>query len=269
MGRRWTLHDAPRRSSVATGAVVGLLQDVNALAPGDAALRFLSRLVPLEYLSLVEYPGHAPPRQIEGHAVSQAAQETTARCFALYRRHAFFRLDDATGLAADLARIGPEVPQVDVLHYRQREIPDPVWREAIFERERLAGRVSLLFAGAAGSVFALNLYRDTAAGEFGADELARLRAVAPLLRAVLRQRLQAQPADVAERVAATEARVAQRAPALSARERAVAARIACGVSNDGIAADLGVAPSTVITLRKRVYTKLAIHSRIALVWLLR
>jgi DNA-binding NarL/FixJ family response regulator len=45
-------------------------------------------------------------------------------------------------------------------------------------------------------------------------------------------------------------------PELSARERAVCARIACGVSADGIAAELDVAPSTVTTLRKRAYAKL-------------
>jgi len=36
----------------------------------------------------------------------------------------------------------------------------------------------------------------------------------------------------------------------------VCARIACGVSADGIAAELDVAPSTITTLRKRAYAKL-------------
>jgi DNA-binding NarL/FixJ family response regulator len=50
---------------------------------------------------------------------------------------------------------------------------------------------------------------------------------------------------------------AWRLPELSPRERAVCARIACGISADGIAAELDVAPSTVTTLRKRAYAKLA------------
>ena len=37
----------------------------------------------------------------------------------------------------------------------------------------------------------------------------------------------------------------------------VVARIAHGLSADGIAAELDVAPSTVVTLRKRAYAKLA------------
>ena len=43
---------------------------------------------------------------------------------------------------------------------------------------------------------------------------------------------------------------------LSPRELQVCARIASGVTADGIAADLGIAPSTVATLRKRAYGKL-------------
>jgi DNA-binding CsgD family transcriptional regulator len=46
-------------------------------------------------------------------------------------------------------------------------------------------------------------------------------------------------------------------PALSPREAEVVARIAHGLSADGIAAELDVAPSTVVTLRKRAYAKLA------------
>jgi DNA-binding NarL/FixJ family response regulator len=45
----------------------------------------------------------------------------------------------------------------------------------------------------------------------------------------------------------------------------VCARIACGLSMDGIAADLGIAKSSVLTLRKRAYNKLALHSRMDLV----
>ncbi|WP_395322562.1 response regulator transcription factor [Variovorax sp. UC74_104] len=51
------------------------------------------------------------------------------------------------------------------------------------------------------------------------------------------------------------------APLLSPRERAVCARIACGIGIDGIAAELCIAASTVATLRKRAYAKLAIHGR--------
>ncbi|WP_312028319.1 helix-turn-helix transcriptional regulator [Aquabacterium sp. J223] len=148
--------------------------------------------------------------------------------------------------------------------------PHPQWRETIFERERLAGRMSILFAGHAHNAYAFNVYRDAGAGAFDGDELQRFVAAAPLLRAALLPQLDwLHPAATGQRVEQAEGRLAERAPALSPREREVAARIACGMSNDGIAADLGVAPATVLTLRKRAYAKVGLHSRLQLLWLLR
>jgi DNA-binding CsgD family transcriptional regulator len=63
--------------------------------------------------------------------------------------------------------------------------------------------------------------------------------------------------SLALRIAKAHAAIQAKVPALSARELEVCARIACGISADGIAAELDVAPSTVLTLRKRAYAKLA------------
>ncbi len=100
-------------------------------------------------------------------------------------------------------------------------------------------------------------------GALGREGGERLLAVATLLKQVhcgvlrLGQRGHAAPlsrdAQVGQALFALQARV----PALSPREAAVCARIACGTSADGIAAELGIAPSTVLTLRKRAYAKLA------------
>ncbi|MDT4884402.1 hypothetical protein FQZ97_1205380 [compost metagenome] len=94
---------------------------------------------------------------------------------------------------------------------------------------------------------------------FRQDEIGQLLALAPLLRQAHQAALQlgAVVADRQVQQAQAGQRLARLAPALSPRERAVCARIACGLSADGIAADLDVAPSTVVTLRKRAYLKLA------------
>ena len=42
----------------------------------------------------------------------------------------------------------------------------------------------------------------------------------------------------------------------------MAARVACGISSDGIAVDLDIAPPTVLTLRKPIYAQLDIHDRL-------
>jgi DNA-binding CsgD family transcriptional regulator len=55
-----------------------------------------------------------------------------------------------------------------------------------------------------------------------------------------------------------------RAPSLSGHERQVCARIAGGRSAMSIATELGIAPATVLTLRKRAYGKLGVHDRLSL-----
>jgi DNA-binding CsgD family transcriptional regulator len=264
-----SVRQPPGSAFICAGVVAALLQDMRTMTPGRAALCFLHRIAPLEYLSLVEYRAGELPRQHEGHAVSRPFQDTTARCFALYRGR-FDQYDEATGLARHLLREDPREPHVDVLHYPQHDIPNREWRETIFVRERLAGRVSFLFAGGADNAFAVNVYRDVDVGAFSGDEVRRFAEVGPVLRLALMPHLEAtRPAPIEKRIAGAESRLAERAPQLTGRERQVAARIACGLSNDGTAADLGVSPSTITTLRKRVYAKLHVNSRLDLVSLLR
>jgi DNA-binding NarL/FixJ family response regulator len=52
-----------------------------------------------------------------------------------------------------------------------------------------------------------------------------------------------------------------RFPALSAREAQVAAAICCGLSTEAIALELTLARSSIVTLRRRAYRKMAIGSR--------
>ena len=91
---------------------------------------------------------------------------------------------------------------------------------------------------------------------------------AVLLRQVLCQRTTPRsPAPMAERVERAGTLVRARATKLSEREQQVVARIACGITNDGIANDLGISPATVLTLRRRAYAKLGVRSCVELSWL--
>lgn len=266
MAKHWARVGIDEDSTVSSAAMIALLDHLRVGPPALAALRFITHLVPVEYISLVAYAGGGAPTQLEGHARSSQVQDTTARCFSLYR-FAFFREDEVTALAGELASLSEKAPRVDMFHYRQRDIPNRDWRNEIFVRERLAGRVSLVFAGAGHRAYALNLYRHTAAGEFESDELDRLRAVAPIVRAVLQPRLDSKSRTPdANRVTTASIRLGQQSDRLSKRELEVAARIAAGLSTDGIAQDLGIATSTVLTLRKRAYAKLNVHSRMTLAW---
>ncbi len=262
MVETWHIEAASGSHAVAASSVALLLEASSHAEPAGRMLAFLSHIAPVDYLSLVEYVDDrsqalAAPELREGHAVGQDSN-VTAECFAHYRQH-FWREDRATLIAQHLGRVGSGAT-VTGLHFRASDIHVPSWRTEIYERAELADRLSFLYAPVQRSAYAINLYRGNRRGAFRAGEIEQLLAVAPLLRQVHGAALRAEcgPEQTQEiRAASADSALRRQVPELSPRERAVCARIACGISVDGIAVDLGVAPSTVITLRKRAYAKLA------------
>ncbi|MBL8303218.1 MAG: helix-turn-helix transcriptional regulator [Ideonella sp.] len=151
-----------------------------------------------------------------------------------------------------------------VLRLRREEITDPAYAEQLWDRFGLVDRLSTL-ALQDGEWTALNLYRDRRSGAFDRRALRRFTALAPLLLALLHRHLRAlQPAAQV----APAARLGQEAASallsrlpvrLSAREHEVCALTLAGHTREGIGLRLGIAPSSVATLRKRAYLKLQIH----------
>ena len=115
------------------------------------------------------------------------------------------------------------------------------------------------------AAFHLDLYRTHRLGRLSHSEEAALSAAAGLLanlvelHASLGQLALAATADQREDV--LQIVVGLLGDGLTPREKAVACRIASGMGTDEIARDMGVAPATVITFRKRAYAKLGIGSR--------
>lgn len=264
MPQTWLLDSPPPGHALAASAVALLLEAPHDAAPASKMLAFLNQVAPVEYLSLVAYspePQQAP-HLVEGHARSAHGRDVTAECFAIYRRQ-YWRSDQATRIAGHLQQAGTSPQPVTALHFQPGDIPLASWRNEIYEREHLADRLSFIYAPLPQQAYAINLYRDESQGRFRPAEIERLLAVAPLLRQAHQGALRLQPGRTIRSFGAPalveKARVAitMVAPRLSPRELEVCARIACGISADGIAAELDIAPSTVLTLRKRAYAKLA------------
>jgi DNA-binding CsgD family transcriptional regulator len=272
MPQTWFV-DAPPHGHALAARSVGLLLDAaHASAPAAKLLAFINQVAPVEYISLVAYGGDeadggaddfgAAPTLVEGHARGPHARDVTAECFAIYRRQ-YWRSDQATRIAQHLRRDAQADSPVTALHFQPGDIPVAAWRNEIYEREHLSDRLSFLYSPLPHTAFAINLYRDESLGRFQSAEIEELLAIAPLLKQVHQGALRAgHGAPVAghgqaQRIARAQEAIRARAPSLSPRELAVCARIACGISADGIAAELDVAPSTVVTLRKRAYAKLA------------
>lgn len=265
----WFVPRSEARPSLGVEAVSLLLDAASEGQPGRHMLAFLDHIAPVDYLSVVAF-GAGGPAMVEGHARADLPHNITQGCFARYRA-CFCGADEVVGRAGQMLEAAGDEATVQALHMSSDELPDPAWREQIYERERLAARLTLLYAPRPRSAYAIQLYRHESHGCFSPAEIEHITAMAPLLRQAHALALAVTPcrpmdagAPIDERFARAAARLERMAPALSQRETAVCARIACGVSIDGIAADLNVAASTVATLRKRAYAKLGLNSRLTL-----
>jgi len=260
----WHIDIAPSSQALPASAVALLLEAPHDAEPAAKMLDFLNAMMPVNYLSLVEYVSHggvAAPMLVEGHAGNRQLSQVTADCFAIYRKH-FWREDHGTQIAQHLSRGHSASSPVTALHFSAVDILVDSWRTDIYDRANLADRLSFFYSPVPGSAYAINLYRDNTQGPFQPREIQRLLGVAPLLKQTHRGALRSGPMRVEglaleSRIGTAEAALRRKVPDLSPRELAVCARVACGISADGIAADLDVAPSTVITLRKRAYAKFA------------
>ncbi|NLH83065.1 MAG: helix-turn-helix transcriptional regulator [Phyllobacteriaceae bacterium] len=141
------------------------------------------------------------------------------------------------------------------------DIGDDAYRHRLFRDVGLASKIAILSRHDRRALY-VNLYfreRD-GAGETAIDRLAAtgrmFAACVHKHEALIGGAFRAGTAR-----ARAEAFLAERFPTLSARERQVAAAIACGLSVEAIALDLDLAASSVITFRRRVYAKLAIGGR--------
>lgn len=159
---------------------------------------------------------------------------------------------------------GEGVNRPPVLRLRREQITDTAYGEQLWDRFGLVDRLSTL-ALQDGAWTALNLYRDRAGGAFGPRERRRFTALAPLLLALLHRHLRAlEPAAQVEPAVrlgqeAASALLGRLPVRLSAREHEVCALTLAGHTREGIGLRLGIAPSSVATLRKRAYLKLGIH----------
>ncbi len=148
---------------------------------------------------------------------------------------------------------------------RAEDIADPAYRSFCYERSGIVDRISFSHRCGTEDWIAVNVYRDASQGPFGANDCARLVAMAPLLTTSaikhwrlisdrrLTGKLPAADGDVVER------RLAMVGPTLSKREFEVCLEMLAGRTAKEIARRLQIAPTSVVAHRQNAYTKLNIH----------
>jgi DNA-binding CsgD family transcriptional regulator len=239
--------------------LVDLLDALGSPQLAAALLRALSSVLRCDHLSAFVFDAQLHPHQVMAESLGGAPLAEQAGAMA--RSWGLHRQDPNT---LTLNATGASHGEVITTRRRAADMAAGEPALALYERFELADRLSLL-AGAHTRWFVLNVYRSRAAGEFDGAALAAWQRHARLLSALLRRHFEWQPPSVWQARAqpdnaTLEHRLAKLPGRLSAREQQVCARALRGMSNPGIAIDLGVQLSTVSTLRRRAFAKLGIST---------
>lgn len=132
-------------------------------------------------------------------------------------------------------------------------------RARVYEAHGMAERVSIVQRRAA-SIFAINFYRHDHQRSFTDGQLSDFESLAPALLALTQKQIDLTRPRAVRRCADEWAQQLQaQAPALTARELDVCARLLTGMTQEGIATDLGLSLPTVKTYRNRAFGRLGIH----------
>lgn len=114
----------------------------------------------------------------------------------------------------------------------------------------------------------LNFYKSAKAGRFTAEELDHILEASDLILSLLAKHDAVAPPRGGDLTLMFQRRLQIMAPPLPRREMEVCTLIATGMSSEGIALQLGVSLNTVLTHRKRAYSRLGISSQNELLRLL-
>ena len=241
------------------GFAQGLLQDLEPVLPAASwsVYRTGHRCKPTLFMS-----------------ASRGVPDTTQDCWWAYLSGPY-RTDRTWGRSLDEA--APTEAPTQLCHLTAPEV-DAEHRARVYEAHGVAERVSVVEHESDGSVFAVNFYRHQHQKPFQDRQISDFEGMAPVLLALTRKHIALaqrpgvlQPALQPPAQAAVPAR-SHSLPALrerllrahaglTGRELDVCARLLQGMTQEGIACDLGLSLPTVKTYRNRAFSRLGIHFR--------
>ncbi|HWP10984.1 MAG TPA: helix-turn-helix transcriptional regulator [Ramlibacter sp.] len=244
----------PEIPASADAAFAPTVAALGTLAFASELLAALNRGVPVDHVCLMRFADRSRPPVLESaswRGGDHVGEVQRAYLAGLYRQDPNLKLSAQTGVA--------------VHHLPRDAIASDSYRASCYQRAGLLERLTVS-ASDAGQLIALNLYRLEATGPFIREQIRAIEALAPLLAAlavkhvaVMNMRLRSRDRD--DRIDALGARLHATNGALTPRERTVLARVLTGMTSQGIALDLGLALSTVLTYRKRAYARLGVSSQ--------
>lgn len=249
--RQWT--PAPHHpGQVASQALAGMITNLGQPEFEKSLLDQLHPLVPAASFSVYRTGRRCQPRLF--FSGSRGVPDTTRDCWRAYLSGP--HLQDRTLPVQEEHR-----PGLVLCHMVAEEAP-PLHRRKVYEAHGVAERVSVVEGGLEG-LFAVNLYRHRGQHAFSDGQLADFEQLAPVLLSLVRKHMSLSCAnlDTHQALAQRRALLSRLDERLTERELDVCARLLLGMSQDGIALDLGLSLPTVKTYRNRAFRRLGIHFR--------
>jgi DNA-binding CsgD family transcriptional regulator len=245
--RQWNLH-SPATHVQALDGLIGLM------GQKDFEAHFLPHLqdvVPAASYSIYRTGRQCVPTRFM--SASWGVADNTQACWNAYLSGP--QKSDQT-LAAPTMESGHAM----LCHITDKEIPAQ-HKALVYEPHGMKERLSVIQQEAA-SVFAINFYRHVHQRPFTDTHLSDLASLAPVLLTLVRKQITLFAPKVL-----TSARDVHHwidklrvfNPTLTEREVDVCARLLTGMTQDGIAGDLGLSLATIKTYRNRAFARLGIH----------
>lgn len=223
-------------------------------------VRTLHKRLSIDHLSVVRIEHDIPEVVLAESAGRAPVAKYAAK---IYQASLFCRKDPNIAIVRRLRRSSRSTLLSVV---KASEIEDREHRSLIYRRFQLAERLAIIYHRP-DSWYALNLYRSERAGVFTEAEIDTARRVANVLATLVTKHLslsqatgEHQDGETQHSISRYEDLVRRVNDDLTTRQIQVCARALCGMTNQGIAIDLGIAIPTVATLRKRAYRRLNISS---------
>jgi DNA-binding CsgD family transcriptional regulator len=255
--RQWNLQPAPAPDT--SQALAGMITRLGLPHFEKDLLDGLHPLFPAGSWSVYRTGPHCQPAIFL--SASHGMPDTTRDCWRAYLSGPY--LHDRS-LVREPGAGAPASPLL--CHITAQEVAAE-HRARVYEAHGVAERLSIVCPQHEGSVFAINFYRHVHQHAFSDTQVAALEGMAPALLALTRKHLALAPlpaSGVGEPCGALPVlvqRLKRLNGQLTPRELDVCARLAQGMTQEGVAADLGLGLPTVRTYRNRAFARLGIHFR--------
>jgi DNA-binding CsgD family transcriptional regulator len=233
-------------------AVAGMIEHLGQPQFAATVLEELQPYVPAASWSVYRTGAGCSPQLFL--SASHGVPDTTRDCWRAYLSGPQRR--DQTLVAEQ------RVPSAVMLcHIAAQDVPVE-HRVLVYEAHGMAERVSAVRQEPSGALFAVNFYRHLHQRPFEDWQIGAFEALAPALLALAHKHVEVAPPLQGESpVEQWRRKLALLQARLTARELDVCARLLQGMTQDGIAADLGLSVPTVKTYRNRAFARLGISFR--------